>query len=121
MYLKTSFKNSHIISKIWRFGTYAVIVDNEKPKIYPIYPKSGKKYRRLYNLKAKVIEEGKGLNYKKLYFVLNGKKFWAYYDPDKKLIYYPLKKLKKGKYELKIIAEDYAKNRSIKTVIFHII
>ncbi len=101
------------VLKTWRFGEYSMFSDFEKPEIKPLFPLSGKAYRRVRILRAKVSDKGKGVNYKKLFFYLDGRRFWAYYDPDKSLIYYPLNfKLKKGKHLLKIFAEDNAKNKS---------
>ncbi len=103
----------NFVLKTWRFGEYAMFLDYEKPEIKPLFPKSGLVYKRVRILKAKVSDKGKGLNYKRLFFYLDGRKFWAYYDPDKFLIYYPLNfNLKRGKHILKIFAEDNAKNKS---------
>ncbi len=118
--LKSQVKNNKIFSKIWIGGTYAVLADESPPELKIYSPKKGKRYKNVIRAVAIVRDKGKGIDYHKTFFIINGKKVWAYYDPDKASMYYPISNyLRKGKNSLTAIVYDYAGNKSVKNIYFY--
>ncbi len=113
-------QNGFIFSKIWLGGTYALMADEYPPELKFYFPKNGRTYKRIINAVAIIRDKGKGIDYHKTFFKINGKKLWAIYDPDKASMYYPISKfIKPGKNRLTAIVTDYAGNTSIKHIMFY--
>ncbi len=113
-------KNGYMSAKIWLGGTYALMADEYPPELKFYYPKNGRRYGKIRRAVAIIRDIGKGIDYHKTFFIINGKKVWAIYDPDKASMFYPISKfIKKGKNNLSAIVWDYAGNKSIKKIIFY--
>ncbi len=117
--LKSYVNKNKIFAKIWLGGTYAVLADESPPELKIYSPENGKIYKNVRRAVAIVRDKGKGVDYRKTFFIINGKKVWAYYDPDKDSMYYPISKyIKKGKNNLIAIVYDYAGNKSVESIHF---
>jgi hypothetical protein len=113
-------KNGYMFAKIWLGGTYALMADEYPPELKFYFPKNGRRYGRIARAVAIIRDRGKGIDYHKTFFIINGKKLWAIYDPDKASMFYPISKfVKTGKNNLTAIVYDYAGNVSIKKIIFY--
>ena len=117
--LKSHIVNNKIISKIWIGGIYSLLADESPPELKLYFPKNRRSYRRVRRAVAIIRDKGKGIDYHKTYFVINGRKVWAYYDPDKASMFYNIGRfVKKGRNTLSAIVYDYAGNRTKKSIIF---
>ncbi len=109
--LPTRLVGRRAIAKINTFGDFALREDNVAPRIKVLYPKKGRRYRKVSRIVAIVKDEGCGVNPEKIYFFVDGKKFIPDHDWDSGLAELEVS-LGRGKHRLQIIAHDWKENVS---------
>lgn len=102
-------------------GWFAEFQDTIAPRITPQAPPhhaAPGPYNR-WAVEAKLTEKGSGVDSRKCYFVVDGKKVAAEWDPEAEVLRWrPLAPPSKGTHRYDVIAEDHAGNQSIRSGTF---
>ena len=113
--------NGWVEAEIWKGGPYLLMADRSAPAVRIVGLRKGAVYRRLGTVRALLSDQGKGIDYTTTYFILNGERVWAEYDPDSGGMSADLSSLTvKGKNTLVATVKDYAGNESRQTLLFRI-
>ncbi|TMQ71610.1 MAG: M23 family metallopeptidase [Candidatus Eisenbacteria bacterium] len=102
-------------------GWFAEFVDTLAPRIElhaPPHRATPGPYNR-WAVEAKLIEHGSGVDGRKCYLVVDGKKVAAEWDPEAVVLRWrPLKRPASGTHKYDVIAEDHAGNQSVRSGTF---
>ena len=112
-----------ITARIPFFAKFALMRDPFAPVIQPCFPSSGS-YVKPDNIRfsARINDKGSGINYKKIFMLIDGNKVPAEYVPKRSTLFFVTPKpLKAGPHCMEIIASDLVGNRSKIKVAFNVV
>lgn len=112
-----------ISAKILSFEEFALIRDSQPPEITRIRPRNNVHLKnKTPRISFSIQDRLSGIKSEEEIVVqLNGQFLIAEYDPERKRVFYDIKRpLAKGRYELTISAQDNAKNSATRTSVFWI-
>lgn len=101
-------------TRISYLDLYALLYDNVPPVITLIFPRrNSSTHNNTPKLAAELRDSGMDIDDEKIFFYIDGIRFPADYDPDRNLATYQVEKpLQKGTHSFRVVAEDWAKNRT---------
>jgi hypothetical protein len=112
--------NRTVATQITYLDLYALLYDNVAPVIKQIFPRKNSTTRNdTPKLAAEIRDSGMDVNDEKILFFVDGIPYPAEYDPDRNVATVKIEKpLKKGNHSFRVVAEDWAGNRTESTKVF---
>lgn len=97
-----------------RYGRFALLQDASPPEILEVWPSPGSRgLARRLAVKARVEDEGKGLDFDGVMFAIDGRRLESEFDPDRGLAQcLDPPALAPGRHHIRVEATDRAGNRS---------